>query len=81
MFLQLDIVEFYPSISHKLLYDALEFARQYTNISCGTHQISVHARKPFPFNRDGIWSEQDNPEFDVTMGSYDGPEVCDLVGL
>ena len=25
--------------------------------------------------------KKDNPSFDVTMGSYDGAEVCELVGL
>ena len=25
--------------------------------------------------------KKDNPDFDVTMGSYDGAEVCESVGL
>ena len=25
--------------------------------------------------------KNDNPDFDVTMGSCDGAEVCELVGL
>ena len=25
--------------------------------------------------------KKDNPESDVTMGSYDGAELCELVGL
>ena len=25
--------------------------------------------------------KKNNPEFDVTMGAYDGAEVCELVGL
>ena len=28
-----------------------------------------------------VWVKKDNPDFDVTMSSYDGPEVCELVGL
>ena len=28
-----------------------------------------------------VWVKKDNPDFDVTMGSYDGAEVCELVGL
>ena len=28
-----------------------------------------------------MWAEKDKPDFDVTMGSYDGAEVCELVGL
>ena len=30
----------------------------------------------------GVWIKKgDNPYFDVTMGSYDGAEICELVGL
>ena len=28
-----------------------------------------------------MWVKKDNPDFDVTMGSYDGAEVCELVEL
>ena len=41
----------------------------------------MHARKSLLFNKDEIWVKKDNPEFNVTMGSYDGAEVCELVGL
>ena len=27
-----------------------------------------------------MWAEKDKPDFDVKMGSYDGAEVCELVG-
>ena len=27
------------------------------------------------------WHKMTNPDFDVTMGSYDGTETCELVGL
>ena len=25
--------------------------------------------------------KKDNPDFDVTIGTYDGSEICELVGL
>ena len=28
-----------------------------------------------------MWIKKDNPDFDVAMGSYDGAEVCEFVGL
>ena len=40
-----------------------------------------HARKFLLFDKDNVWVKKDNPEFDVTMGSYDGAELCELVGL
>ena len=33
------------------------------------------------FSKDDVWVKKDNPLFDVTMGSYNGAEVCELVGL
>ena len=33
------------------------------------------------FNKTSVWVKKDNPDFDVTMGSYDGAEVYELVGL
>ena len=27
------------------------------------------------------WTKRTNSDFDVTMGSYDGAETCELVGL
>ena len=80
-FVQLDIVEFYPSISHKLLTDALNFARKYTTIDSNTFSVIMHSRKSLLFSKDSTWVKKDNPSFDVTMGSFDGAEVCELVGL
>ena len=33
------------------------------------------------FDKTSVWVKKDNPDFDVTMGSYDGAEVYELVGL
>ena len=40
-----------------------------------------HARKSLLFDKDNVWLKKDNPEFEVTMGSYDGAELCELVRL
>ena len=53
-----------------------------TNIDDRTIQIIKHARKSLLFDSAGVWVQNDdNPLFDVTMGSFDGAEVCELVGL
>ena len=80
-FIQLDIVEFYPSITADLLEKALDFARSITAIDADTHGIIMHSRKSLLFNSDTIWVKRSNPQFDVTMGAYDGAEVCEIVGL
>ena len=41
----------------------------------------MHSRKSLLFRKDEVWVKRENPSFDVTMGSYDGAEVCELVGL
>ena len=47
-------------------------------------QLAVikHARKSLLFYNDKTWvKNNDQSLFDVTMGSYDGAEICELVGL
>ena len=44
--------------------------------------IIKHARKSLLFNHGKPWIKNNNSNlFDVTMGSYDGAEICELVGL
>ena len=81
-FLKFDIIEFYPSITEELLMKSINFAKQFTTIDDETTQIILNARKSFLFDLDSNpWVKKDNSMFDVTMGSYDGAEVCELVGL
>ena len=45
------------------------------------HNIK-QAGKSLLFGSTGVWvKNDDNPLFDMTMGSFDGAEVCELVGL
>lgn len=80
-FFQFDIVEFYPSITENLLHKALVFAKSNCNIDDNIIDIIMHARKSLLFNKDEEWMKINSSLFDVTMGSYDGAEVCELVGL
>ena len=88
-FLQLDIVEFYPSITQTLLNKAFTFAEHALGTPIGkqTREIVQHARKSFLFSHNPADPDKPNPwvkksgQFDVTMGAPDGAEVCELVGL
>lgn len=80
-FMKFDIVEFYPSISEDLLWKALKFAEQYTDVPQDTIDIIMHARNSLLFCDGKAWTKQGSNLFDVTMGSFDGAEVCELVGL
>ena len=79
-FIQLDVVNFYPSITEKLFNIALTFAKSFTIISQSTIDIIHNARKSLLFHDGKTWRKKEGL-FDVTMGAYDGAEVCEFVGL
>ena len=79
-FVQCDIVNFYPSITENLMEEALTFAENYTSISDIEKKAIRNARKTLLFSEKEPWVKKDTP-FDVSMGSYDGAEICELVGL
>ena len=41
----------------------------------------MHSRKFLLFSDNTVWMKKGESLFDVTMGSHDGAEVCELVGL
>ena len=53
-FIVFDIKDFYPSISKKLLTDALNFAKSKVTITEEETNIVFHARKSLLFNKDQI---------------------------
>ncbi|KAJ8048904.1 hypothetical protein HOLleu_01408 [Holothuria leucospilota] len=81
-FMLFDIAEFYPSISEDLLKQSLDWSRQYCEISQLEYNTIMHCRKSLLFHNNRPWVKKDNPStFDVTMGSFDGAEICENVGL
>lgn len=79
-FINFDIVEFYPSITEKLLLKALGFAENYEKISSKEKNIIIHAKQTVVFNNQVPWKKRNaDSKFDVTMGSFDGAESCELV--
>ena len=73
-FLIFDVVDFYPSISEKLLKKTLTWAK---------HDTIMHARKTLLYDQNHKpWVKRDTSNsFDVAMGAFDGAEVCEMVGL
>ena len=42
----------------------------------------MHCRKSLLFDKETAWTKKNHSDmFDVTMGSFDGAEVCELIGL
>ena len=79
-FIQLDICEYYPSISEDLFSRALSFAGDYVIIEDQHREILMNARKSLLFSNGIAWKKKTGL-FDTTMGAYDGCEVCELVGI
>ena len=79
-FMMFDVKDFYPSIKEKLLNKAIRFAEQTVSLSEKDKEIIFHARKSLLFNKNESWVKKGDTLFDVTMGAYDGAEVCELVG-
>ena len=44
-------------------------------------KMIYHGSKSLRFDKENAWVKKDNPEFDVTMVTYDCAELCELVGL
>ena len=80
-FIVFDIEQFYPSIKESVLMKALEFAKKHTKILKKDIDIIRHSRRSLLFNEGEAWVKRDEENFDVTMGAYDGAEVCELVGI
>ena len=80
-FVAFDLVEFYPSILIELLSEALQFASEYDAIADNKYHIILQAKSSLFYSYGKPWSKKTSSNvFDVTMGSYDFAESCELVG-
>lgn len=81
-FIQMDIKEFYPSIKEETLNNAISFANEHIEIKQEDLRIIMHSRKSLLYDNGIPWIKKNGSgSFDVTMGSYDGAETCEIVGL
>ena len=80
-FIQFDVVNFYPSITEKLLKDSIKWARKFLKIEPEDERTILCAKKTLLFNENELWVKKGDSDFDVAQGSFDGAETCELVGL
>ena len=76
-----DIKDFYPSITESLLTNALTYAKQHLRMKKIDYDTIMHARKSLLYSGNEPWIKKNGGIFDVTMGAFDGAEVCELVGI
>ena len=71
-----DTESFYSSITEHLFTNAIQFAKQITEISDHDMSLINQSRKTLLFNEKIPWVKKDGSEdFDVPMGCFDRAEV------
>ena len=81
-FIQVDIKEYYLSITEETFNKAISFALNHTVVSCEDIRIIKHSRKSLLFHLEQAWKKKESSScFDVTMGSYDRAELGKLIGI
>ena len=79
-FFKYDIQSFYPSITQDILLKAINFAQTLMFIPECDINIIMQSRENLLFHKGEAWKKKKG-NFDVAMGSYDGAEICELIGL
>ena len=79
--MQFDKKDFYSSIKETLLHEAIQFAKEHVPITRKYVEVIFHARKSVLYKGGEPWMKKEGGSFDVTMGAYDGVEVCELIGI
>ena len=65
-----------------ILDTAITFARNHADINNVELRTIGHCRKSLLFSNSEAWKKKSTySSFDVTIGSYDGAEICELVGI
>ena len=60
---------------------ALDLAKEYMVIPLDKVEIIKHCRKTLLYYEDSVWIKKgEGGNFDVSIGAYDGAEICELVG-
>ena len=72
----------FRKLQNKILDNAVNFAKEHVTITTDELRTIKHCLKSLLFSNNEAWKKKDTHEcFDVTMGSFDGAETCELVGL
>ena len=61
--------------------NALTFAESIINLDDQDEKIIYQSRKSLLLNQEQTWMKKGNGMFHVLIGTYDGAEVCELIGI
>ena len=80
--MQFDINKVYPSIKEEILDTAITFPKHHSDINEAELRTIRHRRKSLLFSKNQAWKMKSTDScFNVTMGSYDGAEICELAEI
>ena len=66
----------------KNLIKALEFAEKYYPLTDKEMNLIIHSCKTILTHKSQTWEKTNSDQlFNVSMGSFNGAEICDLIGL
>ena len=60
---------------------SLIYAKSVETIDEKVVEVIRQSRKSLLFDHNNAWAKKEKPNLDVTVGSYDGVEMCKLTGL
>ena len=80
MFITFDVCDFYSSILEQLLTKALRISIHAHNTARPPHHYTHE--KSLLYHQNTPWEKKNTSNlFGMTMGSYDGADTCELVGI
>ena len=80
-FIAFDICDYYGSITEELFVEALTWAKRISNISDDEWEVIMEAKRSLLFDGKELWKKRGEKVFHIAMGSWDGAESTDIVGL
>ena len=80
-FIQFDICDYYGSVTKKLFQDAVNWVKQYSNISEKEENAIFQSKISLLSDGETTWKKKGDDDFHIAMGSWDSAESTDLVGL
>ena len=81
IFIQFDIIDFYPSISKELQINSINFAKNYITITKHELDIILARRRPILVSDNDTWIKNHMYNFNVTIESFDLAQIADLVRI